>query len=230
MKSNMQKMITKIVTMGMLLMLGSCRTAETQPFPSPTPFVANIDAFTVGTMDDKGYSSAFFGFGIDLPKGCLYYIRSDIDKLNQIQTDPTDQDAYRKEIIDRIKSGYAPYEYFAGNDLNGTSITIYGKDYSNNTAFSLTEYTVLDDQKGWLYDSNGDSQDDIGNLSLDVVDLLGVEHPIYRFDNLNDGYGNRGALLAIKQGTTFALILISGTDDNAINTILAGYHAANTVS
>lgn len=230
MRRNIKKMIAAIVTLALLLMQVSCQTAETQPIPSPTPFVPNIDAFTVGTIDETGYSSAFFGFGIRLPEEWLYYAHSDIDGFNHIQTDPADPKAHDQEIIDLIKSGNAPYEYFAGNDLNGESITIYIKDYSDYSDFQLMEYVVLDDQQGWLYDSNSDSQDDIGNLSLEVVDLLGVEHPIYRYDNIADGFGNRGAFLAIKQGTTFALILIYGVDDNAVDDLLDGFYSLNTVA
>lgn len=233
-KGNLRRSIQTFIAAGLILLLMqllvSCKMPEAPPVPSPTPFVPNIDAFTVGTIDDTGYASTFFGFGIYRPKFWGYYRRSDIDSLNQIQNNADDLDAYDQEMIDRIKNGDAPYEYFAGNDSNGESITIYVKDYAGYSDFTMIEYAVLNDMQGWLYDSNADSQEDIGNLKLDVVDLLGVEHPVYRYDNLNDGYGNRGAFLAIKQGTTFALILVNGEDDNAVNKILQNFYTPNAAT
>jgi len=227
---SIQKLIAAIATLTLLLMLGSCRTAEPQPTATPTPFVPNIDAFTVGTIDDTGYSSAYFGFGIRLPEGWQYYTRSDTDELNHIESDPADQQAYAMENVEQLKNAEGHIEYFAGDGQTGESITIYVVDYARYPDEVLMEVSELDKSLEWLNDANNDSRDDIENLSLGVVDLLGVEHPIYRYDDLREGYGNRGAFLAIKQGTTFALILIYGADDNAVNAILQGFYAPNTVS
>ena len=224
MRSNIQKITALALSLAAILLLASCKTEEPQPLPSPTPFVPNIDAFTVGTIDDTGYASTFFGFGFRLPEGWLYYPRSDTDNLNGIKAKETDSDEYRMELIDQLKKGYSLYEYFAGNDQNGESITIYVKDYTNQPDLPPMEVSVLNDCLEWLQDANGDQQDDIKDLRLDVVELLGVEHPIFRYDDIVGGYGCRGALLAIKQGPTFALIKLSGVDDDSINTLLNGYY------
>lgn len=223
-KSNIQKITALALSLAAILLLASCKTTEPQPQPSPTPFVPNIDAFTVGTIDDNGYASTFFEFGFRLPEGWLYYPRSDIDNLNGIKAKETDSDEYRKELIDQLKKGNSLYEYFAGNDQNGESITIYAKDYTNQPDMLPIEVGVLNECLDWLQDANEDQQDDIKGLRLDVVELLGVEHPIYRYDDIAGGYGCRGALLAIKQGTTFALIKLSGVDDDSMNTLLKGYY------
>ena len=230
MRSNIQKITALTLTLVAILLLASCKTEEPQPLPSPTPFVPNIDAFTVGTIDDTGYASVFFGFGFRLPEGWLYYPRSDIDKLNQIEADPTDQLAYTKENIDQLKNAEQHFDYFAGYDQKGESISIYVIDYARYPDEILLEVSELNKSRDWLSKLNGDSKGDIEHLTLDVVDLLGVEHPVDRFDIHLEGYGNRGAFLAIKRGTTFAMILISGNDDNAVNAILQDFYSLNTAS
>jgi len=230
MRSNIQKITALALSLAAILLLTSCKTEEPQPLPSPTPFVPNIDAFTVGTIDDTGYASVFFGFGFRLPEGWQYYSRSETDKLNQIQADPADQQAYAKENVDQLKNAEGHIEYFAGNDQKGENLTIYAVDYARYPDEILMEMSEMDKSLGWLADLNGDSKDDIEHLSLDVVDLFGVEHPVYRYDIHLEGYGNRGAFLTIKQGTTFAVILINGADENAVNAILQGFYALNNAS
>ena len=151
-------------------------------------------------------------------------MKSDLDGLNEIKTKESDSDAYDQELVDQLENGNSLYEYFAGNDENGESITIYTKNYTNQPDLPPMEVSVLNDCLDWLNDANQDQQDDIKDLHLDVVELLGVEHPIYRYDDIVGGYGCRGALLAIKQGQIFALIKLSGVNDDSINTLLKGYY------
>ena len=194
------------------------------PKPSPTQFVPSLETYTPGVVDETGYSSAFFGFGIRMPEGWLYYLKSDLDGLNEIKTKESDSEAYDQELVDQLENGNSLYEYFAGNGENGESITIYTKNYTNQPDLPPMEVSVLNDCLDWLNDANQDQQDDIKDLHLDVVELLGVEHPIYRYDDIVGGYGCRGALLAIKQGPIFALIKLSGVNDDSINTLLKGYY------
>ena len=54
--------------------------------------------------------------------------------------------------------------------------------------------------------------------------MLGEEHAVYRYDMKSDGLAMHGAYLVLKQGTTFAMIIIDAVDTATIDEILDSFY------
>lgn len=180
-------------------------TPTAQALPSPTP-KPGIDEYRAGYGDDYGYFSRYFNFGFALPYSWTSFDQDEIDELNNFQTKRYYGDDYRNEVINRLKSGESLYEYYAYNIATAENVTIYVTDYSVYPDEVVTELSFLKSVKDWLQDPQGDGTGTAENLRLETVTLLGVEHPVYRYDTNDEGFHYAGAFLVIKQGTTFAQI------------------------
>ena len=176
-------------------------TQTEAPTVTPKP---GIDQFHTGYGDGDGYLSWYFNFGFSLPYGWYCDDEQTLDKLNNLQTKRYYGDDYRKEVITRLRGGDVMYEYYAYNLDTGEDVTIYVSDYSTIQNDPITELGVLQSNSGWLNDPEGDGTKDIENLRLETVVLLGVEHPVYRYEKTLDGERYSGAYLVLKQGTTVA--------------------------
>ena len=185
--------------------LTTAPTPTAQVLPSPTP-KPGIDEYRAGYGDDYGYFSRYFNFGFALPYSWTSFERGEIDELNNLQTKRYYGDDYLNEVIDRLKSGESLYEYYAYNIATAENVTIYVTDYSAYPDEVVTELSFLKSVKDWLQDPQGDGTGTAENLRLETVTLLGVEHPVYRYDTNVEGFHYAGAFLVIKQGTSFAQI------------------------
>jgi len=202
-------------------------TTTASPVQPPTPSPSQertIDSFRAGDGDDKGYSSTYFGFGFHIPSGWMLQTQDQLDQLNGIQASRSDPVTYRRETIELLKSGAALFDYYAYRDEEGEFVFVFALDYSNSSEEPVMEVSVLDKYINMLLDFNNDGKEDVENIRLDVVDLLGVEHPVYRCNAVPDGGNSEYAMLALKQGTSVALIEISGPNENRINSILDTFY------
>ncbi len=200
-------------------------TASPVQTPAPSPSQERmIDSFRAGDGNEKGYSSTYFGFGFHIPSGWMVQTQDQLDQLNGIQASRNDPEPYRQEIIESLKSGAALFDYYAYRDEEGEFVFVFALDYSNSPEEPVMEVSVLEKYIDMLIDFDNDGKEDVENIRLDVIDMLGVEHPVYRCNEVPGGGNSEFALLALKQGTSVALIEISGPNENRINSILDTFY------
>ncbi len=151
-------------------------------------------------------------------------MRQEMDEVNGFDTVGKPDSAVTQLYIDTLKAGSLVYDMnimpFNGDDY----IMILLLDYSTSNPGQYTELSVLQAMQDWALDYNGDQKADAKNVQLTTVNLLGEEHPIYRYEMKSDGKAMHGAYLVLKQGTTFAMIIIDAIETETIDTILRGFY------
>ena len=203
----------------------STAAASTAQPPTPSPSQErSIDSFRAGDADELGYSSTYFGFGFHIPSGWTLQTRDQLDQMNGIQASRSDSEEYLQETIEHLKSGAALFDFYAYRDEEGEFAFVFALDYTNSSEEPVMEVAVLEQYIGTIIDFDKDGKENVENVRLETVDLLGVEHPVYRCNEVAGGGDSEFALLAIKQGTSVALIEISGPDENRINSILDSFY------
>jgi hypothetical protein len=194
-------------------------TATPTPTPTPTP-EPNIDSFRVGYGDEKGYMSRFFDFGFDIPKGWYYYDRSMLDQGNQIQALNTDKEAYFQEYIDRLKSGETFQDYFAFNTETDEMVFVYVKDFSDPKDEGRTEQDILDYYAESVFDLDNDGKIEATNILSENLRLNRADHPFYFYEQPYHDVNFYCAIIAIPQGTTYAIIIVSCLDRQTTSQII----------
>ena len=198
-------------------------TPEPTPVPTPTP-APSVDELRLGTGGVSGYYNSFFRFGIKLSPDWYICTRQEMDDVNGFDTQGKSASATTQLYIDTLKEGLLVYDMnimpYQGDDY----IMILLLDYSVKNPGQHTELTVLQAMQDWALDYNGDQKADAKNVQLTTVNLLGEEHPIYRYDMKSDGKAMHGACLMLKQGSTFAMIIIDAVETETIDTILRGFY------
>ena len=109
-----------------------------------------------------------------------------MDEVNGFDTVGKPASAVTQMYIDTLKAGSLVYDMnimpFNGDDY----IMILLLDYSTSNPGQYTELSVLQAMQDWALDYNGDQKADAKNVQLKTVNLLGEEHPIYRYDMKSD--------------------------------------------
>ncbi len=188
-----------------------------------------IDAFQVGSTLEHGFESGFFGFGFRVPDTWYAYDSARIDLLNMMETDRSDPDAYNREYIDRLKEGETLYEYCTFETDSNSLALVFAADFSAPGDEPRSELSMLNIYKGNLFDMDHDGTVDIQNLQLTAINLLGEERLMYRFEGNEVALNDSGALLALKHGTTFEIILISCENGKKLDAILDGFYTVPQV-
>lgn len=204
-------------------------TPTPTPVPTPTPAstptpTPDIDSFELGSGGAFGYRSSFFRFGFELPLNWDVFDRTDVDYYSGIDTAGSESGRTRM-YIDRLKHGYYMFDFIATSGEGSGSVLVVLADYSADESTQYTELAVMRAMLDWALDYDGDQKMDVKNLQLATVDLLGDNHPIYRFEPDSDETTGYGAFLALKQGTTFAAIIIDAKNIAAIDLILNSFYA-----
>jgi hypothetical protein len=123
-----------------------------------------------------------------------------------------------------LKQGKYLYDLYSMPYEGDDFMMIVLLDYTSEGAAQHTEFAVMQAMQDWALDYNSDAKSDAKNLKLVVTDLLGTEHPVYRYDMKSNGKEMNGAFFVLKQGTTFAMIIIDAVDTATIDGILKTFY------
>ena len=198
-------------------------TPEPTPAPTPTP-TPDIDAYQLGFAGNYGYQNTFLRFGVKVPNRWAFYSRDDMNELNEIDATGMTESELTQLYIDRLKDGQFVYEMVALPQEGEDSLTILALDYSYDDGEEYTEFDVLRAMRDMFLKKNGKQKDEINHLTFTLINMLGQEHPIYRYTIQQNGVELNGALLVIKQGTTFAIILVKCEREKNLNIILDSFY------
>lgn len=197
-------------------------TPEPTLVPTPTP-IPDVDAYQLGFGGDYGYQNGFFRFGVKVPKHWFFYPRENVNELNEIYVAGKTESELTQIYIDHLKEGRFVYEMVALPEEGKDDLTILALDYSYDAGVEHTEFDVLREMEQLFLEDDGVQKKTVDQLAFSLIDMLGQEHPIYRYTTLQDGVELNCALLAIKQGTTFAIINISCEKEKNLNFILDSF-------
>ncbi|MEN6636393.1 MAG: hypothetical protein ABFC56_11115 [Clostridiaceae bacterium] len=200
-------------------------TPTPTPSPTPTPEPAlTIDSLKLGFGGPSGYYNSFFRFGFRAPTNWYLYTPDQMNLVNEIDTTGKSTSAITQEYIDMLKQGQLVYDLYAMPYEGDDYLMIILLDYSSQGAGQHTEFAVMQAMQSWALDYNNDQKPDAKNLQLTVASLLGEEHPVYRYDMKSNGKDIHGAFLTLKQGSTFALIIIDAVETQTIDSILKSFY------
>ena len=183
-----------------------------------------VDSLKLGFGGPNGYYNSFFRFGFPAPNNWYLYTPDQMNLVNEIDTTGKSTSVITQEYIDMLKQGKFVYDLYAMPYEGDDYMMIILLDYSYEGSAQHTEFAVMQAMQTWATDYNGDSKSDAKNLKLVVTDLLGTEHPVYRYDMKSNGKQMNGAFFVLKQGTTFAMIIIDAVDPATIDGILKTFY------
>lgn len=198
-------------------------TPEPTPIPTPTP-ILNVDAYQLGFGGDYGYQNRFFRFGVKVPNHWFFYPRENVNELNEIYVAGKTESELTQIYIDRLKEGQFVYEMVALPEEGKDDLTILALDYSYDAGVEHTEFDVLREMERLFLEDDGVQKKTVDQLAFSLIDMLGQEHPIYRYTLQQDGVELYCALLVIKQGTTFAIVIVSCEKEKNLNLILDSFY------
>lgn len=198
-------------------------TQEPTAVPTETP-VPDLDAYQLGFGGDYGYHNDFFRFGFKLPKHWEFYSRGDMNYLNDIDSAGMSDVELTQAYIDQLREGLIVYEMAATPEEGESRLVIITMDNSQYKGAELTEFEALLTMREFLFDKDGDRVFDVSNFELTLVNLLGEDRPVFRYDTNKDGEELKGALLVLNQGQVFATLIITCAEDATIDEILNSFY------
>ena len=161
-----------------------------------------------------------------MPNRWIFYPRDNVNDLNKIGAVGMSEAELTQIYIDRLKEGQFVYEMVALPKEGKDDLTILALDYSYDVGVEHTEFGVLQEMEQLLLEDDGVQKVTIDHLTFTLIDMLGQEHPMYRYTTLHNGVELNCALLVIKQGTTFAIINISCEREKNLDFILDSFYVA----
>ncbi len=196
------------------------------PTPSPTPEAipqANLDSFVNGENDDYSYRSRFFRFGFYVPSGWSVYSRAVINEINEIDPEIKDPEEIRQETIERIKSDTTVADFISFYNETKGHVFVFVLDTSDFIDPMDTEKEALDYFEDTMVSPTSSSTK--GNLEKMIVNLGGVDHPVFRYDVFVGKEKRLGATLAIMRGTVFAMVQIEVPEEKDMQHIFHSFYS-----
>ncbi len=114
------------------------------------------------------------------------------------------------------------FDFLAGNMDNQCYAQILVRDYEPNDIVFESEADFLEYLEPWLVST--EEKDRNENLVRTTVDLAGEQHPLYRYDVIQNNVRLRGMMFTIKRGTTFAVIQMTMRSDEELDYVLESFY------
>lgn len=196
-------------------------TPTPEPTPSPTP-EPSIEDFVPGVNDEQGYHSDFFRFGFLLPTDFKIESRSFVNRKNEVDSLLTDPETIRKALIMQLKMQNILFDFLAGSLDNQCYAQILVRDYEPNDIVFESDADFLEYLEPWLIST--EKKDRNENLVRTTVDLAGEQHPLYRYDVIQNNVRLRGMMFTIRRGTSFAVIQMTMRSDEELDYVLESFY------
>jgi len=114
------------------------------------------------------------------------------------------------------------FDFLAGSLDNQCYAQILVRDYEPNDIVFESEADFLEYLEPWLVST--EEKDRNENLVRTTVDLAGEQHPLYRYDVIQNNVRLRGMMFTIKRGTTFAVIQMTMRSDEELDYVLESFY------
>lgn len=114
------------------------------------------------------------------------------------------------------------FDFLAGNMDKQCYAQILVRDYEPNDIVFESEADFLEYLEPWLVST--EEKDRNENLVRTAVDLAGEQHPLYRYDVIQNNVRLRGMMFTIKRGTTFAVIQMTMRSDEELDYVLESFY------
>ncbi len=196
------------------------------PTPSPTPEAipqANLDSFVNGESKSHSYRSRFFRFGFYVPSDWFVYNRTLINEINEIDLEIKDPEEIRLETIKRIKTDMTVADFISFYNNTGGHVFVFVLDTSDFIDPLDTEKKALDYFEDKMVSPTSTSTR--GNLEKMVINLGGVDHPVFRYDVFVGKEKRLGATLAIMRGPVFAIVQIEVPEEKDMQHIFRSFYS-----
>ena len=220
-----RSLLCLVLACSLLLASGDGGQAKTAPAPEFDTDRNRLIAFILSQqLPAQHFSHEPLGDELSRKMFDLYLRQLDPRKRFLLQADVRQLNAFAPHVDDELKQGKLVYDLYAMPYEGDDYMMIILLDYSYEGSAQHTEFAVMQAMQTWATDYNGDSKSDAKNLKLVVTDLLGTEHPVFRYDMKSNGKQMNGAFFVLKQGTTFAMIIIDAVDPATIDGILKTFY------